>query len=133
MVFINLTNIEDNLLEFALAKDDFEKMWMKKNVISDKMKIADFISCINLQHAVLYIKRLDEYVPVSYMVSEKDEYIFYCTNNSLNNDDKQFLESTKYLDNINAIQITDLVAAGLTKPSNDHYYVIDGQFYILNT
>lgn len=132
MIFINLSKIEQDLLEFAKAKDDFETLWISKGAISERMRIAEFVSCIDLQKTTLFIKRENIYVAVSYMISEKNEYMFYYADIDLTINDKNFLESTKYLDNLKTVSPYDLAESGVSTPQDNYYYIIDGNFKVLS-
>ena len=119
MKFVNLANVEKELLNFALAKYDFENLWISKGVIQDRLTIAEFISCIDIEYNILCINKTNSYVPFKYMfhVGELDEYA------------KSYLEVNKYLDNIKKIDQNKLVANDIDRPLGDFYLIINNEMY----
>ena len=127
MIFINLENIERELLGFALAKDDFENLWMEKGLIENRMTISEFIASINLSKTMLYIARDNKYVPFNYMVTKDKEYLFYC--GEINLVDKEYIANHKYLDNLKKVDINKLMLENKYKPDGDYFVIMNNEFY----
>lgn len=127
MIFINLENIERELLGFALAKDDFENLWMEKGLIENRMTISEFIASINLSKTMLYIARNNKYVPFNYMVTKDKEYLFYC--GEINLADKEYIANHKYLDNLKKVDINKLMLENKYKPDGDYFVIMNNEFY----
>lgn len=123
MKFINLNNIEIALLDFAMAKDDLENIWLSEGLIETPLNIRDFIACLDISKNSMFVKRTQSYVPFKYMVGNKDSYIFYF--GELNEKDKKYLEEHKNIADLHLVNPMDLVKNNLSVP-NSEYFFIDG-------
>lgn len=130
MKFIDITKINEDFNEIALAKFDIENVWKTTNI-----NLYDFLNRLKIINSFIYSN--NEIINFSYIKGFKDNYIFYNghIDNKLNEHFIDILSKLLAKSNfnlisiLNEIKIEDLVLNEKTSPDYP-YFLIDRKYYI---
>lgn len=127
MKFINFSDIENDIINIALAKKDIEEFWISKDIIVDHLPLSEFINAISFDKTIYYNKKTNNTVALSFIVTNNDEYMFISS--PINEEDEIFIFNHRYKDNLNKVDMTSYILEGNYDIPDDKYFIIDGILY----
>lgn len=127
MKFINFSDIENDIINIALAKKDIEEFWISKGIIENHLSLTNFIKAIEFDKSIYINKKTNLTVALSFIVTENDEYMFISS--PITKEDEIFLFNHRYRDNLTEVDMNKLFLEGIYDLPNEQYFVMDGKFY----